>query len=383
MSTQDTFVQLPMTTTAADLADLAIGYLQAQWPGWMPNDADLETIQIEALSLPASDLANQAAQMPLAALIAFGTKLLGQPYGTGAPATTTVTFTMADSAGYTVPAGSQVEIDGFAFQTTADLIVAVGQTSGHAVVSSTISTAQANGLGHAISPISVPAWVVALAVSGGLTSGGADPQSDQDYANQISRDRLLTSKALVTLIDYEFTALDQPGIGRAKAEYGTSVRNITVYLTDTNGNACSTTVKNDLLALYQSPSTRCVNAIPAVADPTYTTINVTYAVVSNVGTDPTNLVTMCNAAIADELSPLGWGVPSSGDPQAQVTTWLNETTVHINRIVSVIGRIAGVNYVSSCQIGAPTLGNTDIVMTGTVALPKAGTINGSVSGTVD
>jgi uncharacterized phage protein gp47/JayE len=373
-------VQLPFTTAAADLADLATAFIQAQWPGWIPNDADLEVIQIEALSLLAADNAQQASNMPLAALIAFGTKLLGQPYGTGAPATTTVTFTMANNAGYTVPAGSQVEIDSFAFQTTADLVVPAGQTTGNAVVSSTIPTAQANNLGAAIAPISVPAWVVALAVTGGLTSGGADPQSDQDYANQISRDRLLTSKALVTLIDYEFMALDQPGIGRAKAEYGTSVRNITVYITDTNGQPCSTTVENDLLAIYQNPAIRCVNAIPTVTQPTYTTINVAYGIVSNVGTDPTNLVTMCNAAIAEELSPLGWGVPSSNDPQAQVTTWLNETVVHINRLVTVIGRISGVNYVSSLTLNG---GTTDITMTGPVALPELGTISGSVTGTVD
>jgi uncharacterized phage protein gp47/JayE len=380
MSTPEAFVTLPMTVTAADLADIAIAYLQTQWPGWMPNDADLEVVQIEALALLAENACQIAAEMPPAALIAFGTKLLNQPYGAGNPATTTVTFTVADNAGYTIPGGVQVDIDGYAFQTTADLVIPAGQTTGQEVVSSTILTASANGLGAAITPISTPAWVTNLAITGGLTVGGDDPQSDQDYLNQISRDRQLTSKALVSLIDYEYMALDQPNIGRAKAEYGASVRNINVTVTNDAGQPAATGDKNALLALYQNPMNRMVNAIPTVVDATYTTINVVYTIYTNAQVDPTTVISDANAAIANELSPLGWGVPSSGDPSSMVTTWLNETTVHFNRIIAVIGKVPGVNYVNTLTLNG---GTADIVMTGTVALPELGTISGTVSGSVD
>jgi len=133
-----------------------------------------------------------------------------------------------------------------------------------------------------------------------------------------------------------------------------------------------------LLALYNAPNQRLVNVTNQVSDPTFTTVNVVYSVVSDPNVSATDLVARINGVIGTELSPLGWGVPSAGDPGSISTTWINQTTVYLNRMVQVIGRVTGVNYVSSLTLNGSA---ANLALSGTVPLPKLGTCSGSVSGT--
>lgn len=140
------FVDIPFVATPQWLQDNAIGVLQNAWPDWTPNEADMETMVIEAVAPMAAACGEAAGQVPAAALRAYGTKVLGIPYDAGAPALTTVAMTMVDATGYTVPAGGQFEIDGFAFQVIGDTVVPVGSTAvGHVPVECTLPGIAANG----------------------------------------------------------------------------------------------------------------------------------------------------------------------------------------------------------------------------------------------
>jgi hypothetical protein len=157
---------------------------------------------------------------------------------------------------------------------------------------------------------------------------------------------------VVTLPDYEIVALDTPGVGRAYAVTD-SARNITVYLTDPSGLPVPQTVKDTLTATYAAE--RLVNVTVTLADATYTKINVAYQVVALPGFDPTALVQSVNANLQQTLSPMGWGAVTYGQPGAGPSTWINDTVVRLNKIISVIGSTPGVKYVVANSV---TLGGT-------------------------
>ena len=105
-------------------------------------------------------------------------KLLGIPYNTGTPATTTVEFTVEDAIGYTIPASSQLAIDGYAFDVTNDVVfVANGETSQSALVTAAENSSSYNGLvGANVVGVSLPAFVTNITVDA-PTVPGVDPQA--------------------------------------------------------------------------------------------------------------------------------------------------------------------------------------------------------------
>lgn len=374
------FVTVPITTDSQTLADDAVERLRDQWEGWEPNDGDLEVVQIEALAPMAQNAAETAATMFPAAFRAYGTDLVGIAYEFGAPASGTVMFTLTDTDGHTVPAGTEVDIDGFAFRTTTDAVVApLADTAPLVPVTATESgAAQNNLIGSTVTMISALAFVESVTVDSS-TSGGADPEDDTDYQNRLARELQLRAKTLVTTRDFEVEAMSYPGVGRAVA-IADSARHVTVILTDAQGESVSTDIKDALVDIFANY--RQVNTIVTVVDATYTTVNVTWAVVAYPGFDLVDLEDRINATLADLLSPDNWGRPKNfGDPGTP-DSWYNEPVVRRLKLVDVVGDVEGVDYVTTMTItgSAGTVdGNGDLTMPGSVALPRPGTIGGVVS----
>ena len=204
------YVEVPFTTDEQALADGAVANLQATWADWTPNDGDLEVVLIETLSPYASAAAQNAAQMPPAAFIALGTKLYGIAYGQGIPASTTVTLTFQDDAGgYDVPAASEFDLGGYAFQTVSDVTSEPGSAiaTGIPVIANDIGVTF-NGLTSADwSSVTMPVWVTNLTTEA-ATEGGVDAQDDYDYLNYFSRELQLRGRMIVTLSDYEIAAIN-------------------------------------------------------------------------------------------------------------------------------------------------------------------------------
>jgi Baseplate J-like protein len=368
------YVQLDVTTDDQTLADQALANLQAVWgPDWTPNDGNQEVVLVETLAAYAAVAANNMALMTDAAFIALCSNLFGIPYTQGSPATTTVTLTFQDTNGnYYVPAGSEFDLSGYAFQTAEDVYSQnQAQVTGVLVVSN--DTGQAfNQLDSSNwSNVTLPVWVTNLQTEA-PTSDGTDAQDDPTYLNYASRELQLRGRMVVTLPDYEIVALDTPGVGRAYAQTD-SERNVTVTLTDPNGEPVPQTVKDTLSATYAAA--RLVNVTVTLADADYSTIDVAYEVMCQPGFDPTALEDSVNANLAQQLSPMGWGTVVYGQAGSGPTTWINDPTVRLNKLIAVVGATAGVAYVVSLTINGDA---ADFTMPGVAPLPQPGTFTGTV-----
>jgi baseplate J-like protein len=375
------FVSVPITTEGQTLADDAVERLRDQWDGWEPNDGDLEVVQIEALAPMAQNAAEAASRMFPAAFRQFGTALYGVPYQDGLPAEGTVTFTIIDDVGgYVIPAGSTIDIDGYAFAVDVAQTVAptVTTLTGVGVTATENGSAQNGLVGASVTPISSLAFVESVSLDS-PTGGGADAENDALYQDRFAAELQLRAKTLVTTRDFEVEAMADPGVGRAVA-IADSARHITVVLIDDFGEPVDTAVKDRLVELFADY--RQVNTIVTVIDATYTTVSVTYSVVAYPGFDPIDLAARIDETLAATLSPANWGRPSNfGDPGSP-DAWYNEPVVRKNKIIDLIADVEGVNYVVDVTItgSAGTVdGAGDLTMPGSVALPRPGTMAGTVA----
>jgi len=370
------YVRLQVDADEQSLADGAIDNLRATWDDWVGNDSDMEVVLIETLAPFAAAAISKAAEMPPAAFIALGTKLYGIAYQQGVPATTTVTLTFQDNVGgYFVGAGSEFLLGGYGFSTVDDVTSVSGQATmpGVQVLADDVGTSY-NGLTSADwASVSLPVWVTDLATEA-PTSDGVDPQDDNDYLDMLSRELQLRGRMIVTLPDYELAAIDTPGIGRAFA-LTTAARDVSVYLTDPNGEPVPSTVKDTLVATYNAA--RLVNVTVTLLDANYSTINVDYEVVALPGFDLTGLQTSIDSSLSLNLSPPQWGTVTYGQPGSGPSQWINDSTVRLNKVISIIGMVPGVAYVvaNSVKINGTA---ADFAMPGPVALPRPGTFTGKV-----
>src|SRR6516164_9282365 len=266
------YVTLDVVTDQSALADGAISNLQTTFGSdWIPNDGNLEVVLIETLAPFAAEAARNMASMSDAAFIALCSKLWGIPFQEGSPATTTVTLTFQDTASnYLVPAGSEFSLSGYAFSIVSDTYSANQATATGVQIVSNDTGSAANGLDSTSwANTTLPVWVTQLATEASTTDG-TDPQDSTDYLDYASRELQLRGRMVVTLPDYELVAIDTPGVGRAYAVTD-SARNVTVYLTDPNGQQVPQTVKDTLTATYAAE--RLVNVTVTLSDAQYSTID--------------------------------------------------------------------------------------------------------------
>lgn len=350
----EAYVQLPFTTTPSGLEDDAVAFLESKWSNWSPNDADMEVIQIEAVAPMATNAAQIASNMPPAALIAFGTKLLGVPYGNGTPATAVAKFTISFfGSGSEIPAGTVIDIEGIAFQTVSAIVVPTFEESeGSIEVTGEVRASDvgeaANDLpGVSWQSVTLPVFVVDMVLEA-PTGGGVNQEDDSEYLNKISRELQRRAKSTITLIDFEIVALEEQGVGAATAAgLPTKPRTIRVYLKSPEGTVVGKEIKEAIEAEYVK--TRMVNAQVSILDPTYSKITPTWRAMALPGVDTANLEAMGNAALEAALSPGPWGTPTSAQPGL---SWVNQPIVHVNKLIGILSSVAGLDYVESLTLEA-------------------------------
>jgi hypothetical protein len=385
------YIDVPIDSEPTDLAEEAFDYLQEQVPGWLPSPGNLEAWLIEALAQLAGELRALAVLVPDAIFQWFGQTVLGLAPFEATAAQGVTDWTMIDDSGYTIPAGTLVSItppgstDAYAFQTLADAVVPAGQTVVYGVqVQAVEPGADSSGITGDVEVIDALDFVDTVTLEG-PTSGGADAETSDAYLDRLSD--LLTLLSPRPILPQDFAVLAQrsiAGVGRATAidlyNPGPPVdtncpRCVTVVVTDENGNPCSSTVKTEVLTLLQAQ--REVNFLVFVADPTYTTIDVTFQVKVYPGYDPAEVAGRVITQLQTYLSPASWGQPPYGDTSAR--SWINDTTVRYLEVAEQINRVDGVNYIVTLTIGphGGTMGTADVPMTGPAGLAKAGTITGT------
>lgn len=213
------YIDLELTTDPIELADNAAAYLEAAIPGWTANAGNLETLLIEAIAQMAAEQAEVAQSVPLEIFKYFGEQLVGLAAVAGARAQGATTWVLLDTAGHTIPAGTLVSINDTAYETTSDVVVAPGSSStavGGVLIRALDESSDPNGDTGDVELIDTLAFVSAITLAGSI-SGGADPESTNEYVDRLKAElQLLASRPIVPR-DFEILARRVPGVERALA----------------------------------------------------------------------------------------------------------------------------------------------------------------------
>lgn len=215
------YITLPVTVDPNQLLANALDAIAAQFPGWVPREGHLEVAILEQVAQMCSETAAVAAQVPVAIFAYFGS-LVGITPLTGVQATAPVTFTMVDTRGYTIPAGTVVAYNqtGSAqilFTVQADINVTAGNATGTGtVICETVGTF-ANGLAAAsLQMVTTMASVSSVATTA-TTSGGVDAETTTAYINRLSNELQLLAPRPILPTDFAALAVNVSGVYRALA----------------------------------------------------------------------------------------------------------------------------------------------------------------------
>lgn len=385
------YLDIPFESDPDALAEIAFDYLINSIPAWAPSEGNLDVWIIRSIARVASEVQEMASAVPTTIYRYAGAKLFNVPPIEAVPAQGATTWTMRDSAGYTITDGTLVGIRAtgdnlIPFQTLGDVVVPAGSTvtaAGGVIIEAVNPGADGNALIGTVELIDGIGFVSSIALVG-QTTGGLDAESDDAYLNRLTLQLQLLAPRPIVPSDFAAMATDIAGVFRALALDGydpitgtfDNERMVTIAAVDENGTAVSSQVKADVAALLEA--NREVNFVVNVIDPSYNVIDVTYTVRAEPGfTDASDLKSRVDAAVADFLSAATWGSPSSGD----IIQWYNEDTVRYLSLADAINSVEGVRYIESLtlRLAGGTMGTTDIVMDGAAPMPQAGVITGTVN----
>jgi hypothetical protein len=387
----NSYIEFPITTDADALAQTAFDYLQSRWPDWEPHDPQLDTWMITSISRIAAELRELASDVPVSIFKYFGQSLANLPPLDAVAATALKTWTVKDTAGYTIPAGSTVGVRDAAgdlkgFELVNDLLVSAGINSvANVTVTASEEGAAYSGIGIPASNlelVTTPAFVTGVTLTT-VPSGGQDEEDDDTYISRLAVELALQAPRPIIPDDFATFARNTAGVWRALAIDGydavaatfNNARTITVAIMDASGNPVASGIKTQLDADLQAQ--REVNFVVYVVDGNYSTVDVQFTAVAWPGWDTTDVNARIVAAITAFLDPTAWGRPPYGD----FPRWYQTTTVKINDLVGIIDAVEGVKNVTSVtqRVSPASFAATDISLTGAAPVTRPGAISGTVT----
>lgn len=387
------FVTIPIETDPDALTGDAFDRMDTAFPGWTPDEGAVETWLIRILSaVIGAPLAEVAADVPPEVFRRFGETVHGVVPLAAVSATATVTINVADTAGYVVPAGTQVAIAAtgdvsYGFTVLSDATIPAGSSSvtGVTVQAITPGTA-ANGLTADPTLVDSLAYVTSIVQTSTASSGGVDAETGDEYLDRLTATLQTLSQNIVLPRDAEILALSVAGVARATALDGYDAdtettgneKTVTVAVVDEDGAALSSTVKDAVAAVLAAH--REVNFIFYVSDPLdLNTVKVSADVVPRVGADPAGTVAAVETAIQSYLDPATWGLPGENELGTYPGNWKNETVVRYLDIAALIENVESVDHIVSgtlqIALEAGSLGTSDVDLVGVAPLVEAGTLD--------
>lgn len=373
--------------TEADASSLeasVVEALEAQFEDWTPAEGNLEVWLTKAFSRIGASVFDQATLLSTGAFKRFGEAIVNVPPIQAAPATADSKWTMVDNAGYTVPAGTQVNIGAsgdlsLGFITAEEATIAPESTTAVIPLEAVESGEEGNGLTADPVLSDALAYVEKIELEG-TTSGGVDEEEEDDYLDRLVEALQLLSLSLIVGADFEKDARAVPGIARAKAieaynadEAKEEPLSVSVYPVDEDGAKLSSPVKE---ALQERQEAKVPSGVLLfVDDPTYTEIKVKAKVVVQTGFDSATVLAAVKARLEEYFDPANWGVPTAGDASTS-GGWINQTKVYRFELISEIDRVGGVERVTLVELvkEGGALGTADITLEGVVPLTEPGSI---------
>jgi hypothetical protein len=381
------YIRIPLETNPGTLAQNVFDYINTRAPDWVPSDGNLDVWIIRAISQLASDNRNLATDVQDDIFRYFGASLVGLQPIDATSAQGYTTWTLMDTLGHTIPAGTNVgiaDISGniYPFQVLYDVVVPVGQNAtaaGGVTIIAIQAGASGSGLGQAgsaVQLIDVLDWVISVTLAGS-TFGGQDAEADSVYLNRLAQHMQRLSMRPILPVDFSAMALDADAsvmravtidnYNPANSTYGNE-RMVTVVCVDVNGNPITATAKSNVQAYLQA--NREINFIVNVMDANYTTINVVCSIHVQTGYDPTATTNAVISQLQGYLDPNAWARDPSIMEDSGPNTWVEMDTLYYNEVITEISNVTGVDHVISLTLNG---GTTDVTLTGPAALTKLGT----------
>lgn len=380
------FVRLPIETTPQQMLEEWSAEMEALISGWDPALAEYETIQAQALIYRiVFPLLQLAANVDQAIFSEWGKQIVNVVPQDATRSTVNSTWTMKDTAGYTITAGTQVDIartgdERIGFLVVSDVEVPPGKEAtepGEVVLEAIEPGLDGNGLEGEGILIDALFFVTDIAIVG-ASSGGTDAEDPAAYLGRLAETMQTYIEGVVTSRDVEIVARNVPGIGRALAidNYNLETaeaeqeKTTTVIVTDDEGEPATAEAKEALEAVLEEK--REVNYLFFVGSPTYNEIDVEAVIVPMQGFDQASVVANVEAAIEAFLDPATYGQQPPGD----VSSWVNSTTLRYQDLVTVINDAEGVSHYTKLnwRKAAEAMAATDISLTGVAPLPRADTL---------
>ena len=374
---------IPVDATPAAIEEGVYDYIQTKWAEWEPADGNLEVWIVKALALRLSELNETAVDVADEIFATYGA-MRNIPRYAAAPAVAESTWTMVDSVGYTIAAGTQVAVpvsgnESIAFEVAAEVTVAPSSTTAAVSLVALEPGTAANGLTG--NPTLIDALVFVDSISlDAATSSGVDEEDIGQYLIRLKERLEISTETPIVPRDFEILARTYfPFVNRAVARDGYNPvdsstgneRMIALAVMDGTGEPLTAPQKTQVEDFLQSK--REANFVVNVIDADYTAIDVTYTFTALAGYDAAAVRTRVNAALTTYLSPSEWGrVPGYG---MSATDFVRQPTVRYFEIISLIDRVPGVDYVGSVTIrkAAGSFGTADLTLTGAVPLTRPGT----------
>lgn len=375
------YTDVPLLVEPDDLLAQVYDYLRSRIPEWDPAAGNLDVWLAEAFAQIAAQVAEVAADVPRSIFRTYGAKIAGVPPIDSTAATGTATFTLADAAGHTIPADTQLVATGpggttIAFSTLAEAVIAPGDTTADVAVIATQTGLDGSGLSGTLQLVDFLDFVDSVALSG-QTTGGQDGEDDDAYLARLAEELTLSTPRVVRAADAAIFAKRTPGIDRALAldgynpADGTSGNRkmVAVFPVNADGLNVSGTIKTALQA--DLTAQREPGFIFNVLDPTRTAVDAAFTATAWPGYNVADVQAAAIAALTGYLSPKDWGVSS-----AEVRDWVVETKVRYLEVAQILQQVEGLRYVDSLTLNGSA---ADVTLPGAAPMPTAGTINGTVS----
>lgn len=242
------YVDFSIETDQDAILDAALDYLQSTIPGYVPRESHLEVILLGQLSRMVAEARQVAALVPAAIFQYFGESLLNVPFVAGAKATANTTWTMVDTAGYTIRAGTAVgyRIAGdqlVAFTVRTDVVVPPGNNTtalGQVIIDAIEVGAEHNGLGPTgIELIDALAYVSTITATA-ATAGGVDTETADAYLDRLREELSLLAPRPILPDDFAVLARRITGVHRALGLDGLAMGRTLTDVARTSGSAIIT-----------------------------------------------------------------------------------------------------------------------------------------------
>jgi hypothetical protein len=380
------FVSLPIEATPQQMLEETVAELEAQLEGWDPALGEYELILFQAIIFRiALPLIQLAAQVDAAIFSEWGRTIVNVLPQEATRATAKSTWTVKDEAGYTIKAGTQVDLarsgdERIGFVVVADVEIPPGSTAtaaGEVILEAVEPGLEGNGLEGEGILIDALSYVTAIALTE-ASSGGTDAEDPQRYLGRLAETMQTFIEGVVIAPDVEIVVRNVAGVGRALAidnynletEEGEQEKTTTVILTDAEGEPVAAAVKEAVEALLEEK--REVNYLFFVGEATYHDIDVEGEIVPMQGFDKATVAAQVEVAIEEFLDPATFGQEPPGD----TSTWVNSTTLRYQDLVTLVNQVEGVSHytVLKWRRAAEAMAAADITMTGVAPLPRADTL---------